>query len=139
MARRPPPIGTGLRGRCPDCGKGRLFAGFLTFAEDCDVCGVDLRDDDAGDGPAIFVIFIVGIFIIPMALAFQLITHAPNWVTMSIWIPVIIIVSLLLLRLLRGIMFNLAWATKAREIRNNQIRQNQSSPAKTPLSQDKFD
>lgn len=137
MARRPPPIGTGLKGLCPECGKGRLFAGFLTFAEDCNICGADLKDDDAGDGPTIFVIFIVGIFIIPMAIAFQMISDAPMWLTMSIWIPIIIIVCLLLLRLLRGVMFNLAWATKAREIRNSQIRQNQSMANKTHATKEK--
>lgn len=121
MARRPPPVASGLKGRCPECGEGLLFKGFLSFARDCEACGADFSDEDAGDGPAVFVIFIVGIFIVPLALAFQLITQAPTWLTLVIWTPIIILACLFLLRLLRGVMFNLAWVTKAREIRNAQF------------------
>ena len=92
MARRPPPVSAGLKGRCPECGEGQLFNGFLKFSNGCEACGADFRDEDAGDGPTVFVIFIVGIFIIPMALAFQLITDAPTWLTLTIWIPIIILV-----------------------------------------------
>lgn len=127
MARRPPPFSSGLNGRCPECGEGRLFAGFLTFATGCEACGADFSDEDAGDGPTVFVIFIVGIFIVPMALAFQLIANAPMWLVLTIWIPIIILVCLALLRLMRGVMFNLAWVNKAREIRNKDIKQKQNT------------
>jgi len=131
MARRPPAISSGLSGRCPECGEGRLFTGFLTFANQCEACGADFTDEDAGDGPTVFVIFIVGIFIVPMALAFQLIADAPTWLVLTIWIPIIILVCLALLRLLRGVMFNLAWVNKAREIRNKDIQQKQSAHTMT--------
>ena len=134
MARRPPPVASGLKGRCPDCGEGLLFKGFLSFASDCEACGADFSDEDAGDGPAVFVIFIVGIFIVPLALAFQLITQAPTWLTLLIWTPIIILACLFLLRLLRGVMFNLAWVTKAREIRNAQFRNAQQHTGPTPMA-----
>jgi len=54
------PIGRGLRGRCPGCGQGRLFQGFLTLRPRCESCGLDFGFADAGDGPAIFVILIGG-------------------------------------------------------------------------------
>ena len=126
MARRPSPVPSGFRGRCPECGEGKLFQGFLKFATHCDKCGADFSNEDAGDGPTVFVIFIVGIFIVPMALAFQLIFDASTFLTLLIWIPIIIGACLVLLRLLRGVMFNLAWANKAREIRNSEIRQRQN-------------
>ena len=89
----------------------------LKYADSCAVCGADFRDEDAGDGPAIFVIFIVGIFIVPMALGFQMVLDPPIFVTLLVWSPIVIIVSLWLLRLLRGLMFNIAWQRKAREVR----------------------
>lgn len=134
MARRPAPFPSGLQGRCPECGRGNLFNGFLKFASQCNACGADFSNEDAGDGPAIFVIFIVGIFIVPMAIAFQLIFDASTALTLTVWIPIIIIACLGLLRLLRGVMFNLAWANKAREIRNSEIRQKQTHAQKETRS-----
>lgn len=115
--RRLPPVQTGLAGRCPECGEGRLFKSLLSFQERCAVCGADFRDEDAGDGPAVFVIFIVGIFIVPLAIGFDLIFKPPFLVTFLIWTPIIIASSLWLLRLLRGLMFNIAWQRHAREVR----------------------
>jgi len=112
-----PPVQTGLAGRCPECGEGRLFKSLLSFTEICSACGADFSDDDAGDGPAVFVIFIIGIFIIPMALAFHMILNPPLAVTFILWSLIIIGVSLWLLRLMRGVMFNIAWQRKAREVR----------------------
>ena len=53
------PIARGLRGRCPRCGEGKLFQGFLSLRPRCAHCGLDFNFADAGDGPAVFVILIV--------------------------------------------------------------------------------
>lgn len=121
--RRLPPVQTGLAGRCPECGEGRLFKSLLSFKDICAVCGADFRNEDAGDGPAIFVIFLVGIFIVPMAIAFDMILKPPFFVTFLIWGAIIIGVSLWLLRLLRGVMFNIAWQRSAREVRLQDFEQ----------------
>ena len=118
-----PPIETGLKGRCPSCGEGALFKGFLIYAPRCEACHADFSIEDAGDGPAVFVIFIVGIFIIPMALGFSMILGAPMWLTLIVWIPIIVLVSLWLLRLLRGVMFNLQWKHDAQEVKSKDIKQ----------------
>ena len=115
--RRLPPVQTGLAGRCPECGEGRLFKSMLSFTDSCAACGADFTDEDAGDGPAVFVIFIVGIFIVPMAIAFDMLFKPPFIVTFLIWGSIITGVSLWLLRLLRGVMFNIAWQRHAREVR----------------------
>ena len=94
-----------------------MFKGFLSFASRCEACGEDFELEDAGDGPAVFVILLVGIFVIPFALAFQLITNAPLWLTMLIWAPIITGACLALLRPLRGVMFALQWANNAKEVR----------------------
>lgn len=101
------PISTGLRGRCLRCGEGSLFAGFLKFAKSCEACGFNLDIEDAGDGPAVFVIFLAGIFIVPMALAFQLALNAPYWLTMIVWGPILLVSCILMLRPLRGLMLNI--------------------------------
>lgn len=111
------PVSAGFKGLCPECGEGALFDGFLKFAPSCMACGASFDIEDAGDGPAVFVIFAAGFVIIPMALAFSLITKAPMWLTMVIWIPLLIAFCLALLRPFRGIMFNLQWVHKAREVR----------------------
>lgn len=111
------PVLDGIKGRCPDCGSGSLFSGFLKYAPHCEACGKDFKSEDAGDGPAVFVIFIAGFFIVPLALVFQLALNAPIWLTLLVWIPVIFIASILLLRPLRGIMLALQLARDSGEAR----------------------
>jgi len=117
------PFRTGLQGRCPRCGEGSLFDGYLKFAKSCIGCGESFEIEDAGDGPAVFVIFIVSFTIIPLALASHFGLGMPMWLTMLIWGTAIIVASLALLRPLRGIMFNLQWDREAQEIRNQDIEQ----------------
>jgi uncharacterized protein (DUF983 family) len=62
-----PTIRTGLACRCPRCGKGKLFQGFLELRPRCDVCGLDYAFADAGDGPAVFVILIAGFIVVGCA------------------------------------------------------------------------
>ncbi len=57
----------GLRGLCPQCGKGKLFAGYLAIADQCAHCHADFRAADSGDGPAFFVMFLVGAIAVPLA------------------------------------------------------------------------
>jgi uncharacterized protein (DUF983 family) len=63
-----PPTATGMRGRCPRCGEGRLFSGLLGLEPRCPACGLDYSFTDAGDGPAVFVIMIVGFIVVGLAL-----------------------------------------------------------------------
>ncbi|MGB6229203.1 MAG: DUF983 domain-containing protein [Litorimonas sp.] len=116
--RRPAPMEAGLSGRCPKCGEGRLFQRFLTFAPGCAACGADFASvEDTGDGPAVFVIFLVGIFIVPIPVLLSLALQWPSWLLLAIFGPLILGVSLWLLRLLRGVMFAQGWARHAREQR----------------------
>ncbi len=58
------PVKTGLKGCCPRCGQGKLFDGLLSLKPRCAACGLDYSFADAGDGPAVFVILIVGFIVI---------------------------------------------------------------------------
>jgi len=87
-----------FRSRCPRCGKGPLFRGFLTFADQCSSCGLDFRPIDTGDGPAVFVILIAGFLIVAAALITEVMFAPPYWVHLALWLPLTLIISLGLLR-----------------------------------------
>ncbi|EDP66499.1 hypothetical protein BAL199_15598 [alpha proteobacterium BAL199] len=100
----PSPFVTGLRGRCPQCGVGRLFDGYLSVREICESCGAALSEHDTGDGPAVFVIFILGAAVVPLALAVEAAFGPPMWLHAVLWSAVILGGTLALLRRLKGVM-----------------------------------
>ena len=81
MARRgtPSPFRAGLACRCPRCGRGRLFRGLLTIVDRCPVCDLDLRGNDAGDGPAVFVILGLGAIIMILVFWVEFRYEPPWW------------------------------------------------------------
>lgn len=113
--RLPSPYVTGLLGRCPRCGKGSLFSGFLTLATKCDCCGLDLTFADAGDGPAVFVMTIAGFIVVGAALFVEVAYEPPYWVHLLIFLPLTVIVCAGLLRPTKGLLITLQYANKAEE------------------------
>jgi uncharacterized protein (DUF983 family) len=111
----PSPFVTGLSGRCPRCGRGRLFAGFLTLRTACEACGLDYAFADAGDGPAVFVILLAGLLVVAAALFVEIAYQPPFWVHAALWGPMILIVTLAPLRLLKGLLIALQYHHKAAE------------------------
>jgi uncharacterized protein (DUF983 family) len=91
-----------MRGRCPRCGEGRLFRGFLEVAPRCEACGLDFSFADSGDGPAVFIMMIVGFIVVGLALFVEFTFSPPYWVHAVLWIPLVIGLSLGLLRPLKG-------------------------------------
>lgn len=116
---RPNPLLAGLAGRCPNCGEGDLFEGFLKVSERCEACGYDLAKADSGDGPAVFVILIAGFLVAFGALFTEVAFHPPVWVHLVIWLPATLIISLVLLRPLKGVMLAAQFANKASEARRD--------------------
>ena len=106
---------TGLAGRCPRCRKGPLFSGFLTLRKQCPECGLDYSFADAGDGPAIFVILISGFIVVGAALITEVIYQPPFWLHAVLWGPLILAVTLLPLRLLKGLLIVLQYHHAAAE------------------------
>jgi uncharacterized protein (DUF983 family) len=111
----PQSIMTGLAGRCPGCHKGNLFAGFLTVDKKCAACGLDYGFADAGDGPAIFVILISGFIVVGAALIVEIMYQPPFWLHALLWGPLILAVTLLPLRLLKGLLIVLQYHHRAAE------------------------
>jgi uncharacterized protein (DUF983 family) len=112
------PYIAGIACRCPRCGRGRLFTGFLTLAPACESCGLDYRFADAGDGPAVFVILIAGFLLVGAAVIVEFIWRPPYWAHALLWIPMILIVTLGLLRPLKGLLVALQFHHKAEEGRS---------------------
>jgi len=76
--------------RCPRCGEGRLYAGLLKVRATCEVCGLDLSAQDAGDGPAVFVILFLGLIVVGLAAIVEIEFSPPIWVHLLLWTPLII-------------------------------------------------
>jgi uncharacterized protein (DUF983 family) len=110
-----PAISTGLAGRCPRCGQGRMFRGFLAVAPRCEVCGLDLAFADAGDGPAVFVMLIAGLIVLGAALWLEFTFAPPIWVHLLVSVPILLVVCLGLLRLLKGVLISLQYRHSAAE------------------------
>jgi uncharacterized protein (DUF983 family) len=109
------PIPAGLKGRCPRCGEGRLFDGFLTVGKGCTNCGLDYSYADAGDGPAVFVILIIGFIMVGLALWTEVNLNPPLWVHLVIWLPLTVVLALAALRLIKGVLLTLQYARQAAE------------------------
>ncbi|MCA1999382.1 MAG: DUF983 domain-containing protein, partial [Hyphomicrobiales bacterium] len=109
------PVSAALGGRCPRCGEGRLFAGFLKLAPGCRACGLDYAFADSGDGPAVFVILIAGFLIIGLALYVEIAYEPPFWLHLALFLPLTILVCLALLRPLKALMIGLQFRNKAEE------------------------
>jgi uncharacterized protein (DUF983 family) len=113
--RYPPisPVSTGLAGRCPRCGDGRMFSGFLTLAPKCNVCGLDFSFADSGDGPAVLVTLFAGFVVLGLALALEIAYEPPIWVYIVVFAPLTVIVCLGMLRPLKGLLIASQYANKA--------------------------
>ncbi len=111
----PSPFKTGIAGRCPRCGEGRLFEGFLTIRPRCDACGLDFSFADSADGPAVFIMLIAGFGVLGAALYVEIAYEPPIWLHLAIWLPLAVIVCLAMLRPMKGLAVALQYAHKAEQ------------------------
>ncbi len=109
------PFSAGLRCRCPRCGRGRLFDGYLEVAAHCDACGLDLSAQDSGDGPAVFVILILGFVVVGLALWVEVAFAPDYWVHVVLWPPIILGGALGLLRPSKGVLIALQYRHRTHE------------------------
>ncbi len=104
-----------LRGLCPRCGAPTLFAGAVRFSGQCSNCQLDFAQFNVGDGPAAFLIMIVGGLITMGAIMLELSASPPIWVHILLWVPLTIILVIGLLRLAKGALLILEYRNRARE------------------------
>jgi uncharacterized protein (DUF983 family) len=108
-------VKAGLSGKCPRCGTGRLFSSYLMTAPACTNCGLDYKFIDTGDGPAVFIILIVGFIVVGLALYTEVNFNPPLWLHFLLWIPLVLILSLTMLQRMKGLMIALQYKNKAAE------------------------
>ena len=104
-----------LFGRCPRCGKGALFNGYLAIARGCSVCGLDFATFDVGDGAAALVILVVGAMVCAGALWVEFTFHPPLWLHAALWTPVIVAATFILLRVIKSALLVLQYRHRAGE------------------------
>ena len=109
------PLMTGIRGKCPRCGQGELFRGFLKLRDKCEHCGLDYGFADPADGPAFFVICFGCIPAVVFALLLEIYAQPPVWVHLVTSLPFLVITCLLPLRPLKGWLIDSQYFYKARE------------------------
>ena len=105
----------GLSCKCPRCGKGKLFSGFLTLRPSCEACGLDYAFIDTGDGPAIFIIMLAGAIVVACALIVEVKFQPPFWLHAALWLPLILVTTLLPLRSMKALLIALQFHHKAAE------------------------
>ena len=104
-----------LLGQCPRCGTRTLFPGYVKFAASCRQCGLDFTQFDVGDGPAAFLILIVGGLVTGLAGWLEVAVKPPFWVHILIWTPVLIILCMGSLRVAKAMLLIQEYRIRVRE------------------------
>ncbi len=105
-----------LRGwcrKCPRCGEGSMFRGYLTIEDQCRHCALPFERLRADDAPAYFTIAIVGHIVVPGLLALETYAHPPTWVQSAIWLPVTLFMTLGLLPFIKGAIMAVIYSSNA--------------------------
>ena len=114
----PPLLRVGIKGRCPHCGEGALFKGFLALEQRCEACGLDYGFADSADGPAAFIMMIAGAVVLGSALIVDAYYEPPLLILAAIFLPLMLIVSLGLMRPAKGLLIASQYRNKAAQIIN---------------------
>ena len=113
-AGEPSSLQAAAAGMCPRCGANSLFKSWVGFAERCRSCGLDFAGFNVGDGPAAFLIFIVGTITVVGALVVDGAFSPPWWVHL-VWAPVAAALTIGGLRLAKAWLLAQEYKHRARE------------------------
>jgi uncharacterized protein (DUF983 family) len=108
------------RSKCPRCGEGKLFDGFLTLAPRCDACGLDYGFADPADGPAFFVMMAMAVPVTALGIWIELAFEPPLWVHFVTTVPFLLLTCIPPLRFLKGALVASQYVNKAEEGRLHQ-------------------
>jgi uncharacterized protein (DUF983 family) len=105
-----------LNCRCPRCGQGRLFRNLLAVRDRCEVCGLDLRAHDAGDGAVVGVILLLGAIVVALAFWVEFRFSPPLWLHAVLWPVVTTPLAVLLMRPAKSALVALQFRHRATEM-----------------------
>ncbi len=108
----PAAILNGLKQKCPACGRGALYKKYLKVADLCPACGEELHHQRADDAPPYFTMVIVAHVVVAGVLMLEQAYAPPSWVHLTIWLPMVVIMSLWLLPRVKGALIGLQWALR---------------------------
>jgi uncharacterized protein (DUF983 family) len=108
-------VRAGIASRCPRCGQGHIFRGFLTVRDHCEICGLDYAFADPADGPAVFVQLFACVPGVIFILMLEILARPPLWVHIAVGAPVLILTTILPLRPIKGWLVAAQFRTKAQE------------------------
>ena len=107
----------GAKRMCPRCGQGKMFAGYLTPRESCEVCGLAFEPLRADDAPAYFTVFLVGHISIAGALFTEQLSHPALWIQSAVWIPATLAMMFGFLPVIKGAVMGAIFSSQASEHR----------------------
>lgn len=109
-----PALKTAAFGLCPRCGARGMFQYFVSFAPACPCCHLDYQTFDVGDAAAPFLIFIVGAIVIGLAIWLELSQSPPWWLHVMLWLPLTLLLTIVLLRIAKGLLLTYEFRNDAR-------------------------
>lgn len=118
--------------RCPRCGKGPLYEGIVKVRSVCTHCGLDLSQEDSGDGPAPFLTMLVGVLILPPALWYEFTFEPPIWHHAVLWLPPIVLLTIGALRPLKALLIAMQYRFKAGEAEETFAEQVEAEDTSVP-------
>lgn len=107
-------IWRGFRRLCPRCGEGRMFAGYLSVREACDICKMAFEPLRSDDAPPYFTLVVVGHLVISLYLLLWPYMPFPDWVHALIWCSLTLVLSLAMLPFVKGGVMAIIFRTKAK-------------------------
>lgn len=100
----------GVKLKCPNCGRGRIFSSYLKVAPSCSECHEELHHHRADDAPPYFTIMIVGHLVVPLVLMVETLYRPELWIHAALWLPLSILLAMLALPAVKGALIGLQWA-----------------------------
>ncbi|UHC19606.1 DUF983 domain-containing protein [Methylobacterium currus] len=110
-------LSVGLRCRCPRCGEGHLFDGFITLKLACEACGLDYGFADPADGPAFFIMMTMALPVTAFSIWLELTYEPPLWVHAVVTVPLLLLACVPVIRPLKGVFIASQYVNKAEEVR----------------------